>query len=103
MEEKIEWMFSLYDINGDGFVKKDEMRKIIRSMFRMVTDVVYATTADAAANQLTEDIYKDLDTNNDGKLSWKEFVKLGHSNKMLMDIFGVGMGGAASSNACYGE
>ena len=96
-------MFSLYDINADGFVKKDEMRKIIRSMFRMVTDNVYAMTADAAANQLTEDVYKELDKNRDGKLSLKEFLQLGYSNKMLMDIFGVGMEGAVAAKSCYEE
>ena len=70
----------------------------------MVTDVVYATTADAAASQLTDDIYKELDRDNDGRLSWKEFVQLGNNNKMLMEIFGVGMGGAATtSNVCYGD
>ena len=93
----MQWMFSLYDINADGFVKKGEMREIMRSMFRMLTDNVYAHNADATANQLTEDVYNELDRNMDGKLSLKEFVQLGHSNKMLMDLFGVGMEGAVNS------
>ena len=35
-EEKLRWMFSLYDINRNGFISKDVMRTVLNSLFRLV-------------------------------------------------------------------
>lgn len=36
LEEKLEWTFSLYDINGDGRISKDELTNIITSIYSMM-------------------------------------------------------------------
>lgn len=35
-EEKLRWTFSLYDINGDGFITRDEMTDIVTAIYELV-------------------------------------------------------------------
>lgn len=46
--EKLRWIFNLYDINGDGFITKQELLTIVRAVYRMLGDftkpLVYSNT-----------------------------------------------------------
>lgn len=36
VEEKLRWTFTLYDINGDGFITRDEMTDIVTAVYELV-------------------------------------------------------------------
>lgn len=36
MEEKLRWTFSLYDINGDGFITQEEMIDIATAVYELM-------------------------------------------------------------------
>lgn len=36
VEEKLRWTFSLYDINGDGFITREEMTDIVTAVYELV-------------------------------------------------------------------
>lgn len=36
MEEKLRWTFTLYDINGDGFITRDEMTDIATAIYELM-------------------------------------------------------------------
>lgn len=36
MTEKIRWAFNLYDINGDGYITKEEMLDIVTAIYSLV-------------------------------------------------------------------
>lgn len=36
MEEKLRWTFSLYDINGDGFITREEMTDIATAVYELM-------------------------------------------------------------------
>lgn len=36
LEEKLRWAFSLYDINGDGYVTRNEMTDIVTSIYELM-------------------------------------------------------------------
>ena len=36
VDAKLEWVFSMYDINGDGYISRDELYDIINAIYHMV-------------------------------------------------------------------
>lgn len=42
--DKLRWIFNLYDINNDGFITKNEMLIIARSIFMMLGDFARPAT-----------------------------------------------------------
>lgn len=36
IEEKLQWTFQLYDINGDGLITRDEMTDIVTAIFELM-------------------------------------------------------------------
>ncbi|XP_063726421.1 neuronal calcium sensor 1-like isoform X2 [Symsagittifera roscoffensis] len=73
-EEKVKFMFDIYDIDGDGFITRDEMLAIMRAVDLMGDDVDYAE--DESTPELRVDkIFQQIDFNGDGKLEPQEMVE----------------------------
>lgn len=36
LEEKLRWTFSLYDINGDGYITREEMTDIVTAIYELM-------------------------------------------------------------------
>ncbi|EEC01107.1 Ca2+ sensor, putative [Ixodes scapularis] len=75
-DEKIAWAFSMYDLDGDGFIEKHEMIEMIAAVHKMVGFPTKRLTDDELTpEQRTEKIFLKMDKNNDGKLSVDEFLE----------------------------
>ncbi|RLN71352.1 hypothetical protein BBJ28_00016818, partial [Nothophytophthora sp. Chile5] len=80
--EKIKAAFTLFDINQDGFISREEMETYLASVYRIIF-----TTSPAMVQQLhyvspeqlaqitTADAFALADVNQDGRLSFEEFTK----------------------------
>lgn len=82
LEEKLEWAFKIYDVDGDGYVTKHEMESIIRSVYKMYTDSRMGKKE--TPEQRTARIFEKFDSNKDGKLTMEEFKDGARSDPFLV-------------------
>ncbi|KAF1780263.1 EF-Hand 1, calcium-binding site [Phytophthora cactorum] len=79
-EEKVRAAFSLYDLNQDGFISLDEMVRYLASVFKVLyetspgTDQQLGVQPEELAKITAEQCFLETDLNEDGKLSFDEFV-----------------------------
>jgi neurocalcin delta len=70
-DEKLEWAFTMYDINSDGRISKKEMSSVIESMFDLLgKDKKGANNPRKHVDQ----IFLRIDSNHDNYLSKEEFL-----------------------------
>ena len=57
--DKLNWIFNLYDINGDGRISKDELNVIIRSVYQLMGDQINCnlTTKRLMSDSQSNDIF----------------------------------------------
>ena len=81
-EDKVEAAFSLYDLNGDGFISLEEMTTYLTSVFKVLYETQPETrarmgvSAEELAAVTAEQAFVDADVNHDGVLSFDEFKQI---------------------------
>ena len=68
-EEKLKFLFKVYDIDGDGYVKKDELFVILKSL-------VGSSLNNSQLEQISEKTISDVDPTGEGKMGFEEFKKI---------------------------
>jgi len=58
IQEKLLWAFSLYDINGDGLITKEEMHDIVSSVYDLLGRGVEPTISDRTAKDHAETVFQ---------------------------------------------
>ncbi|KAL1230792.1 Neuronal calcium sensor [Trichinella spiralis] len=76
IDEKLEWAFSLYDLDNDGYITKNEMVEIVDSIYAMLGKFVDNKDfpMDDSPQLRVEKIFQSMDSNKDNKLSKDEFI-----------------------------
>ncbi|KAJ8716533.1 hypothetical protein PYW07_003160 [Mythimna separata] len=74
LEEKLRWTFSLYDINGDGCITKEEMTEIVTAIYDLMGKIVEPTFEDDVIREKVERLFQKMDLNRDGVLTLDEFL-----------------------------
>lgn len=74
-EQKLEWAFQMYDVNGDGTIEPSEMAEIIGAIYNMVGPSLAHQDPSDTPEKRTREIFAKMDENNDGVLSKDEFIK----------------------------
>ena len=73
-------LFTLFDVDSNGRVARDEMVEILTSMYKI------RKVTNKTPEQHVDEIFRKLDKNKDGWLSLNEFLSLGNTDPKLVDI-----------------
>ncbi|CAD7091672.1 unnamed protein product [Hermetia illucens] len=74
MEEKLRWTFSLYDINGDGYITREEMTDIVTAIYELVGRLPDTCPDEEKIKEKVERIFQKMDINRDGVVTLDEFL-----------------------------
>ncbi|KAF1431065.1 Calsenilin, partial [Spheniscus mendiculus] len=97
VHQKLKWAFNLYDINKDGYITKEAMRRggggmiarpggggqgtgremleIMKSIYDMMGRCTHPTLRDSAPAEHVELFFQKMDRNGDGVVTFEEFLE----------------------------
>ncbi|CAO1395980.1 unnamed protein product [Diamesa tonsa] len=83
--EKTAFCFRVYDLNGDGFITRDEMFLLLRNcLIRNQND----EDPDEGVKDLVEIALRKFDIDKDGKVSFLDFSSAVRNENLLLEAFG---------------
>jgi len=76
LKKKLNWAFTMYDIDGNGKIDKKEMKKIIEAIYELLgsTKNPNISLLELSSEKRVEEIFKKIDTNSDNFVSRDEFI-----------------------------
>ncbi|NWY97034.1 CSEN protein, partial [Loxia curvirostra] len=73
-QQKLKWTFDLYDVNKDGYVSKEDMLEIMKSIYAMMGRCTEPAPGASAPAQHVELFFQKMDRNGDGVVTFEEFL-----------------------------
>nr|CAI5829596.1 unnamed protein product [Callosobruchus analis] len=58
LEEKLQWAFSLYDINGDGYITREEMTDIVTAIYDLMGKMVEPSIEECTVKERVDRIFE---------------------------------------------
>ncbi|CAF2527528.1 unnamed protein product [Rotaria sp. Silwood2] len=89
LEEKLDWTFDLYDVDGDGFISRNEMFNIVDAIYKMVGSVMQLPEDESTAQKRTDKIFSTFDIDHDGRLSRDEFIQGAKSDPSIINLLNI--------------
>lgn len=74
MEDKLKFSFQMYDINGNGFISREEMSEVLAAMYKVESSLSNVLDREDPEER-TDSIFNQMDLDCDDKLSLDEFIK----------------------------
>ncbi|NXC78715.1 CSEN protein, partial [Anhinga anhinga] len=75
VHQKLKWAFNLYDINKDGYITKEEMLEIMKSIYDMMGRCTHPALRDSVPAEHVELFFQKMDRNGDGMVTFEEFLE----------------------------
>ncbi|KAF4518405.1 hypothetical protein B566_EDAN002058 [Ephemera danica] len=75
VQEKLQWIFGLYDLNGDGLITQAEMLDVVNSIYDMLGRSTTPQVETTSAKDHVDKIFHQIDTNKDGVVTIDELVE----------------------------
>ncbi|XP_058050834.1 calsenilin isoform X1 [Ahaetulla prasina] len=85
VHEKLSWAFNLYDINKDGYITKEEMLAIMKSIYDMMGRYTYPILREDAPFEHVEKFFQKMDKNQDGIVTIEEFLETCQKDENIMN------------------
>ncbi|XP_012281341.1 calsenilin [Orussus abietinus] len=75
IDEKLRWTFSLYDINGDGCITREEMTDIVTAVYELMGKFADPTLDNEGVRERVDRMFQKMDGNKDGVVTLTEFLE----------------------------
>ena len=85
-ERKLEWQFTWYDLNKDGYITQQEMLEIINALHEHNYSDSKVRNRAFLPERKIDQIINQLDKNMDCKLSLEEFIKVSESDRLISQL-----------------
>lgn len=86
LEEKIEYTFKVYDLNGDGYISREEMFQLLKnSLVKQPSE----EDPDEGVKDLVETALKKMDYDHDSRVSIGDFKQAVQADNLLLEAFGT--------------
>ncbi|XP_041039261.1 calaxin isoform X4 [Cetorhinus maximus] len=96
LDEKIKFCFDVFDLNGDGFISREEMFHMLKSsLIKQPTE----EDPDEGVKDLVEIALKKMDYDHDNKVSYVDFEKAVKVENLLLEAFGPCLPDSKSAHA----
>jgi len=83
--EKMKYCFEVYDLNGDGYIQREEMFHMLKNcLIKQPTE----EDPDEGVRDLVETTVKLMDLDKDGRLSFEDYSKSVEQENLLLEAFG---------------
>ncbi|XP_043270934.1 Kv channel-interacting protein 2-like isoform X2 [Venturia canescens] len=91
VEEKLQWVFGLYDLDGDGLISKEEMLDVVGSIYEMLGRYTQPQILEpgTAAREHVDRIFHLIDANKDGVVTIEELVQWCSKDEQLLRSLGT--------------
>lgn len=86
VNDRLKWAFNIYDIDGNGYITRDELFGILRAIEKLSGK----RNNGSRAENMAKDIFRRVDKTADGKLSLAEFIegaKVDNNLARMVDSF----------------
>jgi len=85
VDEQIEYCFSIYDLNADGYISREEMLTMLKTcLVRQGLE----EDGDEGVKDLIEMTLKKMDDDKDGKVSFSDFETTVKNEPLMLEAFG---------------
>ncbi|XP_036365582.1 Kv channel-interacting protein 1 isoform X3 [Octopus sinensis] len=89
LQERLQWAFNLYDINGDGIITKDEMMDIVSAIYEMMGRFTEPSVDENTAREHVDRVFSKMDLNKDGVISLEEFMDTCRTDPVVVQSLAV--------------
>ncbi|KAL1514258.1 hypothetical protein ABEB36_003544 [Hypothenemus hampei] len=85
ISKQIQYCFAVYDLNGDGFISKDEMFQLLKNC---LIKFPQEEDPEESVKDLVDIVIRKMDKDKDGKISLSDYKKTVAGEPLLLEAFG---------------